>query len=122
MRCLCFAVAIATIALVLCAFASPRYVVTDLGHLGLNGSDPHSVNEHGEVTGMSLVSSGEFRAFYWSTTSGMVDIIPPGEPGTRPTGWGNGINDSAQVVGYIRTNSGQPIRAFLWSASAGFEQ
>lgn len=52
----------------------------------------------------------------------MIDIIPPGSPGTRPTGVALGINESAQVVGYIRTDQPQPIRAFLWSASSGFQE
>jgi probable HAF family extracellular repeat protein len=104
------------------AHADVRYRVTDLGNLGIRHAQAFGVNESGHVVGISTLPTDQLKAFYWSQSAGMIDIIPPGESGTWPTGWGSGINDAAQVVGYIRTNPDQPIRAFVWSASLGFQQ
>lgn len=106
------------------ARADVRYRVTDLGDLGQSQQHwayPYAVNNIGQVAGESFTGTGVRKGFYWSAASGMIDVIPPGEPGTRPEGDAFGINDAAQVVGFARADQFASARAFVWSASSGLQ-
>ncbi|CAN5715024.1 hypothetical protein BH09PLA1_BH09PLA1_34740 [soil metagenome] len=84
------------------ARAEIRYSVTDLGDLGQHYALPSAVSDTGGVAGQSSVPDNQNKAFYWRAGTGMIDLVPPGEPGTRPEGVAYGVNDAGQVVGYVR--------------------
>jgi probable HAF family extracellular repeat protein len=102
------------------ALADVRYSVTDLGDLGQHYADPYGVNDQAQVVGQSFTARGEPRGFLWSASTGMLDLIPPGQAGTRPEGVAYGINNAGQAVGYARADQYAPALAFAWSASGGF--
>lgn len=108
--------------LVCAARAEVRYTITDMGDLGQHFADPYGLSENGQVAGQSFTASGQSRGFFWSASSGIVDLIPPGNPGTRPTGSAAGVNDFGQVVGHISPDYNAIPQAFLWSASTGLRQ
>jgi len=94
----------------------------DLGTLpGLSESVAMAVNSRAEVVGkaFSLGQLSNPRAFYWSSSAGMVDLSTLTE--VVAGGWSvllgaNGINDAGQVVGWGVRN-GQ-TRAFLLNLGA----
>jgi probable HAF family extracellular repeat protein len=83
----------------------------DLGTLGGDWSDAKSVNEKGEIAGVSGVSGGaEQRAFRWSERDGMIDL------GTLPGGtrsYALAINNRGNVVGFSDTDDNR-FAAVLW--------
>ncbi|CAN5384334.1 hypothetical protein BH09PLA1_BH09PLA1_24990 [soil metagenome] len=103
------------------ARAEIRYQVTELGDLGQHFADPYALNELGHVAGVSARPQNQIKPFFWSSTTGMVDFSPSGNPGSFPTGFATGINDLDQVVGYRYPDAKQYPRAFVWSSSAGFQ-
>jgi probable HAF family extracellular repeat protein len=115
--------AIAVIVLLLArnsALAEVRYTVTDLGDLGQHYADPLAINDQAQVVGQSFTATGQTRGFLWSASTGMIDLIPPGQPGTHPEGVAYGINNSGQAVGYARADQYDSALAFVWSATGGF--
>lgn len=79
------------------------YERVDLGTLGGTSSEAFSINDNGQITGISTTASGEQHAFVW-TNGSMQDLGP---------GWASAINASGQVVGYI----GQ--RGVIWTPRSG---
>src|SRR5688500_19902122 len=103
-----------TFALCGAAGAEVRYSVNDLGNLGQNFAVPTAVNDLGSVAGRSSIPDSQTKAFYWSAGTGMIDLIPPGNPGTVPEGRGYGVTDAGQVAGYIRPDRHATTLAFIW--------
>jgi len=93
-----------------------QYAIFDLGTLGGSQSQANGINNAGQVVGVSLSPSGQFKAFLWTASGGMRDL------GTL---YGfhsaaSGINESGQVVGLVTTGPEfYPFRTFLWSESVG---
>ena len=82
----------------------------DLGTLGGPGSQARSINDSGQIVGLSFTASGQIHAFLYSGEK-MTDL------GTLPGGtysYAYGINNNGQIVGYSRTPSGQD-HAFLYN-------
>jgi probable HAF family extracellular repeat protein len=81
------------------------YAITDLGTLpNYPTSLGAALNASGQVTGTVNAGQGTYRAFLYSDGK----ISDMGLPDQLPS-WGNGINDSGQVAGFIYG------RAFLYS-------
>ena len=119
MRCCCMALILACLAIHSATLAEVRYTVTDLGDLGQHYADPKAVNAYGQAVGEGYDATGVRKGFFWSSATGMIDVVTPGSPGTSPTGIAFGLNDLGQVVGHVAPDQGQFTRAFLWSDSGG---
>jgi probable HAF family extracellular repeat protein len=94
-----------------------------LGALGGNGgySQAFAISSTGAVTGSSGSSSGSGHAFYWTGSSGMIDI---GAPAGANAGVGVALNSLGHVVGYSfdhQPNGDSNYRGFLWSSAGGFQ-
>src|SRR5579862_1879117 len=90
--------------------AAQSYTVTDLGTLGGRITNAAAINDHGVVSGYSMLPSGIRRAFVWSSALGIHDI------GTFQGGSesvATGINNSSEVVGWGAYASGA-AHAALW--------
>jgi probable HAF family extracellular repeat protein len=85
----------------------------DLGDLGGKSTSPESINNSGEVVGVSEAPGGLRHAFYWTASSGIRDL------GTLPFGRESqafDINDSGQIIGV--SNGGPSGWEFvLWDRS-----
>ena len=89
--------------------------IVDLGTLGGRLSAASSVNNSGQVVGISTKEDNlTSRAFLWTVTSGMVDLGTLGGSDSEATA----INDQGQVIGWSTTADGSP-HGFLWSAANG---
>lgn len=95
--------------------ATPLYTITDLGALDVlftntTISSPSKINNAGQVTGTSLVTTSNAftdHAFRWNPTTGTMQDLGS-LPGTNDISRGADINDAGQVVGQSDN------RAFLW--------
>lgn len=89
---------------------------TSLGNLGGALSFATAINDSGEVVGSALIASGASHAFYWTPSSGPIDLntLLPAN-----SGWtlerATGIDDNGQIIGY-GTYNGQPEGFFLDTA------
>lgn len=119
--------------------ASRAYVATDLGTLGGTYSGATSVNDRGQVVGVSETASGAHHGFLWEDGA-MTDLGTMAPAAINRRGqivgqnvlWQDGesldlgglgglpsetsavgINDRGQVVGTSRTSDGR-LHAFLW--------
>ena len=100
-------------ALPIASSAAPEYAITDLGTLGGYRSVPNSINQRGDVVGVSwLPGDISYHAFLFNGKA-MVDL---GTLGGANSG-ASGINDLGQVVGYADTADGAS-HAFLRSGGA----
>lgn len=80
----------------------PSAGVVELGTLGGTSSIGYAINELGQVTGSSLLSSGQQHAFLYSSNGPMVDLGTLG--GTQSEG--SDINNSGQIAGSSLTSAG----------------
>jgi len=100
-----------------------RYKIVDLGSLGGGYSEAYSINEIGNVVGLSCVdlSCVEQHPFLWSNGIGMQDL------GTLPGGsafaYASGINLLGEVVGSSAFSSpfDGDTHAFLWTMNGGMK-
>jgi probable HAF family extracellular repeat protein len=83
----------------------------DLGTLGGPDSDALVINDHGQITGMSMTSSGAVDPFIWENGK-MIDLGTLG--GTY--GYPNMINARGQIIGFSDILGDIPGQghAFLW--------
>jgi probable HAF family extracellular repeat protein len=92
--------------------------VTDLGNLGGTanpaqlaiGNTAYAINNQGQVTGVSALSSTTAHAFLWTWETGMRDL------GTLPGDILLGINNRGEVIGNSATSAGPMANPhpFLW--------
>lgn len=88
--------------------------LVDLGSLG-DTARATAINASGQVIGTSRTSAGQIHAFFWSSTTGMTDVTPPGSSSAGVAG----LNAQGQVVGWHVLGDGSQ-RAFLWSRAGGW--
>jgi probable HAF family extracellular repeat protein len=104
---------------VLCTLAAAqKYSITDLGVLGGNISNATSINDSGQVVGLSYINkqTAAFHAFLWTSSAGMHDLGTLG--GTNS--YGEAINDAGEVVGCADLNSSE-THAYLWTQATGMQ-
>jgi probable HAF family extracellular repeat protein len=87
-----------------------------LGTLGGENSGAQSINNRGEVVGISEIRNGRPRAFLWRPGDGMQGLGTLG----GPESFAEDINDATQVVGSSQTADGN-FHAFLWTVARGME-
>jgi probable HAF family extracellular repeat protein len=74
--------------------AQVRYTVTDVGTLGGSFVTPNTINNRGQITGISSLAGEAFsHAFFWEDGS-ITDLGTLG----GPLSLGAGINESGEVV------------------------
>jgi probable HAF family extracellular repeat protein len=103
------------------ATAPSRITARDLGTLGGASSGASMINDLGQVAGGSSIdfSTGEFRrshAFFWSASSGIVDIGVVNESGNS---YPQDMNNVGQVVGDSETATDTGLVAFSWTRAGG---
>lgn len=87
-----------------------------LGDLGGGFSQAASINDRGEIVGVSRTSTGKEHAFYWSESTGMLDIGMT-LLGNVKSG-ASEINNSGQILLHPpATNWWRPV---LWDPVKGF--
>ncbi|QLH53151.1 MAG: hypothetical protein CH6_0839 [Candidatus Kapaibacterium sp.] len=92
--------------------------LTWLGTLGGDGSWAHGVSAEGSVVvGFAKNASGNWRAFRWTSATGMQDLGALG--GDLSSAYGVSA-DGNVVVGWANNESGQG-RAFRWTSATGME-
>ncbi len=93
----------------------PDGTLTDLGILEIPGQANNTsvalgVNDSGTVVGYFGNALAFSHAFYWTETTGMVDL---GAPGGRSS-FANDVNNAGYIVGYASFASAPQQRAYLW--------
>jgi len=88
--------------------------MTDLGTLGGSRTRGSDINNDGQVTGQSHVTSDTAHAFLWSSTTGMMDLGTLG----GQFSFGSAINDRGEIVGVSQNSSGEN-HPFVWSSRSG---
>jgi len=73
------------------------------------------VNDRGQIVGSSQTASGQWHAFSWTATSGMLDL---GTLGADASGAVD-VNEKGEVVGRLYANDGLVQRGFFWSDATG---
>lgn len=98
--------------------AAQTYTVTILGSLG-GTSSGIAINASGEVAGSSATDSQlDTHAFYWTPSSGIVDMGTVG--GNMSEAFG--INSLGTIVGTSnQTDNGNGV-PFVWTPATGFHQ
>src|SRR4051812_28306597 len=86
---------------------APRYVITDVGTFGGSFSGGGSVNNRGEVTGISLTPGDAARGFLWRDGH-LRDVGTLGGPQAAA----GDINDSGQFSGWSNTPDPAPPSIF----------
>jgi len=74
---------------------------------------PLDINVHGEVVGHAYTASGAYHAFYWSLSTGMIDLGTLGGASSAA----EHINDDGTITGYAQRTDGK-YAAFVWEAWA----
>lgn len=90
----------------------------DLGTLGGTNSFANGLSPNGFVAGLSEAPGDEFRPFFWSAGTGMVDVFARSSLGT-PYGAAYDVNSAGVVVGYGEINDDFDSHAFLWTLGGG---
>jgi probable HAF family extracellular repeat protein len=95
------------------AFLSLADSLVDLGTLGGGWSSAYGVNDELDVVGYSMTSRGTFRAFSWSSETGMIALPTLGGANS----YAFGINGGGSIVGVANNPAGYN-RAFLYQDGA----
>lgn len=91
---------------------------TELGTFGGNYGIAQGINNLGQVVGAATNTSGDYLAFLWNETTGLIDLgtlTSPEVPFRED--FATAINDSGQVVGSSFIYTG-----FLWTQSTGITE
>jgi probable HAF family extracellular repeat protein len=77
------------------AFLWEKGTMTDLGTLGGHASLTCSINDAGQIVGLSTTAAGERHAFLWDKGT-MIDLGTPGGPDTSAAA----ITNGGKILGY----------------------
>ncbi len=89
------------------------YTVTELGTLGGDQVSATSINNAGQIVGLSsLPDNGLYHAFLWQLGE-MIDLDP--EPPEQRLSLASGINDAGVIVGLQEVVLGQPSRPVIFA-------
>ena len=66
------------------------------------------------IVALTTVADARVHAFYWDSSTGMVDLGSLGDDSIA-----NGINDSGQIVGYSYLADEGPIHMVMWTTTGG---
>jgi probable HAF family extracellular repeat protein len=66
------------------------------------------------IVALTSVAQARIHAFYWDSSTGMVDLGTLGGDS-----YANGINDSGQIVGYSFLTERGPIHMVMWTTTGG---
>jgi probable HAF family extracellular repeat protein len=93
--------------------AAQQYTVTDMGGAGYQFAAPQALSNNGLVGGVLVLLDGAGHAFFWSSSTGMLDLglLHPNDPYSGSYG----VNDAGMVVGYSGTYG------FVWTQSGGMQ-
>jgi probable HAF family extracellular repeat protein len=95
--------------------------ISGINWLGSLGGEGHcrDISNSGHAVGVSYAQDGHSHAFFWTDSTGMLDIgkLLPSE--TRSSS-ATAVNDLDKVVGVCQTND-RPTKAFTWTAAGGIE-
>ncbi|MBN1508316.1 MAG: hypothetical protein JW955_15820, partial [Sedimentisphaerales bacterium] len=83
--------------------------------LGGFRTDPHSINDRGQVVGVSETPTGAVYAFLWDREQGFRTLERFDDP---PHAGGLTINNLGQVIGTMADPNGNQ-RAYLWDPNGG---
>jgi probable HAF family extracellular repeat protein len=89
----------------------PLYKVTILPSLGGQYTMPHSINDRGQIAGVSKRATGADHLFLWERGKGMRDLGPVVINSVH-------INNVGQIAGTMRDPNDQN-RAFVWDPNSG---
>lgn len=89
------------------AFLYTAGAMSEIGALSGNESEAFDINIHGFVVGRSKTIGGDWHAFVWDPSRGMVDLGTFGGSSSSA----NAINDNGQIVGVAETST--ESRAFI---------
>ncbi len=87
------------------------YRVTYLPSLGGQFTIPSSINDHGQITGLSEVKRGNPHLFLWDREKGIQDLGPVINHQVY-------INNTGQIAATMQDPNGQQ-RAFFWDPNRG---
>jgi probable HAF family extracellular repeat protein len=86
----------------------------DLGALGGTYAAAFAVNARGRVIGESQTGDGQYHAFSWTLSKGMIDVGIPGASNAAVA-----VNDRDQIVGYTSVAATGETHAFSWTRAGG---
>jgi probable HAF family extracellular repeat protein len=113
---LCVAAVAVAVGVALLARKPPvRYQLTVLPTLGGFRTDPHSINDRGQVVGVSETPAGAVYAFLWDREQGFRTLERFDDP---PHAGGLTINNLGQIIGTMADPNGNQ-RAYFWDLNAG---
>jgi len=92
-----------------------RYQLTVLPTLGGFRTDPHSINDRGQVVGVSETPTGAVYAFLWDREQGFRTLERFDDP---PHAGGLTINNLGQIIGTMADPNGNQ-RAYFWDLNTG---
>jgi probable HAF family extracellular repeat protein len=113
--CVVAVVALAVSAALLARKPPVRYRLTVLPTLGGFRTDPHSINDRGQVVGVSETPTGAVYAFLWDRQQGFRTLERFDDP---PHAGGLVINNLGQVIGTAADPNGNQ-RAYFLDPNAG---
>jgi probable HAF family extracellular repeat protein len=96
------------------ALATPQYTLAELGNFG-GAVTAEGLNNQGQVVGSASLPDGNYHAFVWAQSTGMMDL---GTLSGNPDSQASAINDAGQVTG-TSTDGGSTTLPFLWQAGTG---
>jgi probable HAF family extracellular repeat protein len=89
----------------------------DLETLGGVTTYATAINDSQQVVGYSIATSGQWHGFFWSASTGLLDLSTLIGTGNS---WAFAINSSGVVAGASSASDGN-LHAFTWTISGGFQ-
>src|SRR5438552_1140560 len=93
--------------------------MTDLGTVGGGNSRGWAINENGQVAGGSTQDDRALHGFFWSQSTGMIDVGTLGGRTTEPAIWRFALGESGDVIGWSNLPTAGVYHAFDWTLAGG---